>query len=72
MRQQLPALPPDVDVKPGADLAFYGLDSLAVVSVIIALQEAFDVEIPDSALSPENFRTLERICSLMQGLDPAG
>lgn len=69
--QQLPALPHGVNLKPDDELAHYGLDSLAVVSVIIVLQETFEIEIPDSAIVPENFRTLGRICSLMQGLGPA-
>ena len=46
-----------------------GLDSVAIVNVLMALEERFDVELPDELLSRRSFSsigTLEDIVSSLQ------
>jgi acyl carrier protein len=57
LRRYLPLLPDDREVAPGLSLADYGLDSLATVSLLLDLEEAFAVIIPDHLLSETSFAT---------------
>lgn len=42
----------------GADLFAAGLDSLAIVNVMLAVEEAFDIELPDEMLSRQTFASI--------------
>lgn len=44
-----------------ADLFAAGLDSLAIVNVMLGIEEAFDVELPDSLLSRATFSSLRSL-----------
>jgi acyl carrier protein len=47
-----------------ADLFAAGLDSLAIVNVLMSIEERFDVELPDELLSRRSFSsiaTLKRV-----------
>jgi acyl carrier protein len=48
-------------LKEGDDLYQRGLSSHASVNVMLALEDAFDVELPDSMLRRETFRSIEAI-----------
>ncbi|MDE1160300.1 MAG: acyl carrier protein [Neorhizobium sp.] len=44
-----------------ADLYAAGLSSFASVQVMLALEEAFDIEFPDSLLNRKSFASIEAI-----------
>jgi len=49
-----------------ADLFAAGLDSLAIVNVLMSIEERFDIELPDELLSRRSFSsisTLKRVVS---------
>ncbi len=49
-----------------ADLFAAGLDSLAIVNVLMSIEERFDIELPDEMLSRRSFAsiaTLKRVVS---------
>lgn len=65
-------LPVNVDdLADGADLYAAGLSSFASVQVMLALEENFDIEFPDSLLNRKSFQSIEAIersvASILQG-----
>jgi acyl carrier protein len=44
-----------------ASLAELGLDSAAILSLVVGLEEEFGIEIADFDIIPDNFGNLERI-----------
>lgn len=48
-----------------ADLAAYGMDSLNCMCLIIALEEAFHIEIPMEKLGMRFVRNIHDICTLV-------
>lgn len=56
------ALPPD------ADLYDAGLSSMATVQVMLAIEEAFDLEFPDRLLNRGTFRNLAAVSLAVTGL----
>ena len=55
-------LPVDVDgLADNADLYAAGLSSFASVQLMLALEESFDVEFPDSLLNRKSFGSIEAI-----------
>lgn len=53
----LPKLEAEAVVSPDCDLVAFGLDSLTTVELLINLENAFNIELPDGSLSPEIFAT---------------
>ena len=53
-----------------ADLFAAGLDSLAIVNVLMSLEEAFDIELPDEKLSRKSFASIGTIRSVVEELSP--
>ena len=51
-----------------SDLYNAGLTSLATVGLMLALEEAFDVEFPDSMLSRKTFDSIESIHDAIEEL----
>lgn len=51
-----------------ADLFAAGLDSLAIVNVLMRLEEQFDIELPDEMLQRKTFATLASIESVVSRL----
>ncbi|MDN9010661.1 acyl carrier protein [Brevibacillus laterosporus] len=47
------------------DLTKMGLDSMTTIRLIVALEQAFDLEFSEEDLLLENFRTVEKISSLI-------
>lgn len=68
VRNSLPALKPDEPLRPDADLAELGLDSLETVGLLMELEEHYDVVFPDEALMVDTFRTPENLWSTVKGL----
>jgi acyl carrier protein len=50
---------------PQANLRDAGLTSLDMVNLILAIEGEFDIEIPQSAMTPDNFDTVAAIESLV-------
>lgn len=67
-REFAPALPKDADRARDADLSSAGLTSVAAVKLMLAIEAAFDIAIPDADLTPENFRSIAAIESLVERL----
>ncbi|NKZ08315.1 acyl carrier protein [Actinomadura latina] len=72
IRPYLPYLPGDEPLPPDAELRDYGLDSLATVELLGALESRFETRFPEEALSMETFRTPSVLWSaLSASLGPA-
>jgi acyl carrier protein len=56
------------DVDDQADLYELGLTSLASVNVMLALEEAFDIEFPDEVLKKCTFASVRNIEQVIEGL----
>lgn len=55
----------------GADLRRCGLTSLDMVNLMLAVEAQFDIEIPQSEMTPVNFRSIASIEAVVQKLVPA-
>jgi len=53
-------------LKDGSDLYHAGLTSLATVGLMLALEDEFDIEFPDSALSRQTFGSIESIADVIE------
>ena len=51
-----------------ADLFAAGLDSLAIVNVLMQLEERFDIELPDEMLQRKSFSSIATIDSVVTRL----
>ncbi len=51
-----------------ADLVNQGLTSVDMVHLMLAIEAAFDITIPQSGLTPENFRSIATIEAMLAGL----
>jgi len=51
-----------------SDLYQAGLTSLATVGLMLALEDEFDMEFPDSALSRQTFGSIESIADVIEEL----
>jgi acyl carrier protein len=62
-------LPVPVDrLEDGTDLYNAGLTSLASVGVMLALEDQFGIEFPDSMLGRRTFRSIEAIAEVVEQL----
>lgn len=57
LRTQLPEVSADAPLAPDTDLRAAGLDSLGTMELVVALEQAFGIEVPDEALTYETFTT---------------
>ena len=55
-------------LKDTSDLYHAGLTSLATVGLMLALEDDFDIEFPDSALSRQTFGSIESISDVIEDL----
>ena len=53
-------------IKAAKDTIGSGVDSLALVSLIVSIEYAFDVEFSDDDLQPENLQTLSSLIELVE------
>ena len=67
VRQHLPYLSGDEPLPPDAELRDYGLDSMATVELLSALESRFQVRFLDDALKLENFRTTSTLWATLSG-----
>lgn len=60
---------PYAELKEGMDLLEEGvLDSLETFAFVTQLEDAFEIEVPDEAITKENFGTMESIALFVQEL----
>ena len=60
---------PGVDFENDTDLIGHGvLDSITMVTLVMELNDAFDIEITPVDIVPENFKTVQSIYDMIQRL----
>ena len=60
---------PGVDFENDTDLIGHGvLDSITMVTLVMELNDAFDIEITPVDIVPENFKTVQTIYDMIQSL----
>lgn len=50
------------------DLSELGVDSIMFIGIVVALEEAFDCEFPDSKLLPTEMKTIQDMVDVLQEL----
>jgi len=55
----------DYEVPPDARLSELGMSSIKMVNLMLALEGEFDLSIPQTDITPENFRSLHSIEQLL-------
>ena len=55
-------------ILPGDDLRDVGLTSLDMASLVLSVEAAFDLMIPERHITPANFRSVSTITSLVTAL----
>jgi acyl carrier protein len=68
VREFAPSLPSDAASARSANLQDAGLTSIATVKLMLAIEAAYDIAIPDDDLTPENFRSIAAIEALVARL----
>ena len=68
VRQVMPAPSAPADLAAEADLYNAGLTSMAMVKLMLAVEVAFDIAIPDADLNPDNFRSVAAVEALVARL----
>lgn len=53
---------------PDTNLWESGLASMDIVNLMLAVEEAFDIQLPEELMTPDNFRTVNAIDTLLAGL----
>lgn len=69
IKQLIEEINPYAELKEGMDLLDEGvLDSLEIFAFVTQLEDAFDIEVPDEAITREHFATIESVASFVQEL----
>lgn len=68
----LPFLDDGAPIDPDTPLADYGLDSLALISLMLELEDALDIVFPDDELNPAAFATARILRETIDRLPEAG
>lgn len=58
----------DREISPDADLRQAGLSSLDMVSLVLSVEEEFDLMVPEVSIMPTNFRSIAAISRLVDSL----
>ena len=59
---------PSAPLGPDDDLRLAGLTSMGMVKLMMAVEVAFNVSVPDEDLHPDNFRSMRAIETLVERL----
>lgn len=69
IKRLLAEINPYVEFKEGMKLLDEGiLDSMEIIALVMLLEDTFDIEIPDEAITKEYFGTIESIAAFVQEL----
>ncbi|MBB5159489.1 acyl carrier protein [Saccharopolyspora phatthalungensis] len=66
VRAHLPDLSAESPLTPELSLADCGLDSMGIVALLVALEEALALTFPDELLTPETFATPTSLWTAVQ------
>lgn len=55
-----------VEINEDAELKLNGLDSLTLVSLIVSIEDEFQISFNDNDLDPNNLKTLKSIMRIME------
>ena len=58
-------------IAPGDDLRDAGLTSMDMVNLVLAVESEFDLMIPETSITPANFRSVAAISTLVGALQHA-
>lgn len=72
LRKHCRLLAPGAPLDPEALLVSMGVDSLEVIELIVALEDAFGITIPSEMLNPQTFATPATIWRAVEGMRSAG
>lgn len=59
-------------VNPSDDLRDAGLSSLDMVSLVLSVEDEFELMIPEASILPANFRSIETVSLLVDSLRATG
>ncbi|WP_078764232.1 phosphopantetheine-binding protein [Marinactinospora thermotolerans] len=68
LRESLPFLAPDEELREDMSLMGAGLDSMGIVQLLSRLEDAYDVRFRDEALTLETFETPGTLWKVLTGL----
>ncbi len=68
LRPYLPLLPAESSLKPEDRLADLGLDSMGTVGLLLELEDAFAVTMPDDMLTASTFDSPAALKEVIEGL----
>ncbi|MEU3892190.1 acyl carrier protein [Streptomyces sp. NPDC029041] len=71
LRDRLPGLDADAPLTEDLPLAAFGLDSMATVGLIMAIEESYGTPLPDDAVQPAHFTTPGTVWKLVGSLAPS-
>jgi acyl carrier protein len=57
-------------VAPDEDLRQAGLSSLDMVTLVLSVEEEFELMVPEGSIAPTNFRSIAAISRLVESLRP--
>ena len=55
----------DAPIEPGTDLYNVGMDSMAIMQLLILIEEEYGVALPECALTRKNFSTVKQLAHLV-------
>jgi acyl carrier protein len=61
LTERLQVAPETAAIGDDTPLADLGLDSTAILSLVVGLEDEFDIEIPDREINPDNFGRVDTI-----------
>lgn len=56
----------DAPIDPGTDLYHVGMDSMAIMQLLILIEEEYGVALPECALTRQNFSTVKQLAHLIR------
>lgn len=59
-------------IEDSSDLYEHGLSSLATVQIMLAVEDAFDIEIPDAMLTRKLFQSIDSLAAAVSELSANG
>ena len=69
IKQIIEEISPYIDIQMDTNLFDEGImDSLAIFALVMQIEDTYGVEVPDDAITKENFETIESIVVFVQKL----
>lgn len=73
LRPHLPLLKADQPIASELGLRDVGVDSLALIELLVTVEDTYEVEFPDELLTADTFRTVgtlwDAVCTLLDRVD---